>query len=411
MIELSLIETLGLGTAALFAGEMLRRFIPILGRYNLPAPVLGGLLVSVAILIAHEQAWLTEVRFDQTLVKPLMVAFFTTIGFGASYGLLRKGGPQVLVFLSISTLAAVLQNVVGAGVAVATGQSPLFGVLCGSVALTGGPGTALAFSESFEEAGVQGAAVVGATCAMGGIIAGGIVGSPIGTILIERLRRPAVDGIGNHALSAEEVVESRVSEPVEHVPAGEDVDSYVLIKNVGMILIAMWAGQWVSAWLESHDWKFPAYIGAMLVAAAMRNVDELTGIFGLSQKSIDEIGNAALTYFLVISLMILQLWQLAGVALPMLAVLAAQIVLVALMCRWLIFPLLGRDYDAAVMAGGFYGFMMGTIANSMAIMDALVRRYGPAPRAFLVVPIVGASFIDFTNSLLILGCLWLFGTG
>ncbi|MGC1275961.1 MAG: sodium/glutamate symporter [Planctomycetaceae bacterium] len=409
MIELGLVQTLGLGTAALFAGELMRRIIPPLGRYNLPAPVLGGLLVSVVVLIGHETGRLKEVTFDETLVVPLMIAFFTTIGFGASFSLLKKGGPQVFLFLALSTVAAVLQNVVGASVAVATGQSPLFGVLCGSVSLTGGPGTALAFAESFEKAGVEGAGVIGATCAMGGIIAGGIVGSPIGTLLIERLRRPALDGVTGPTLSVEEVVESRVPEPVEHVPPGEDVESYVLIKNVGLILIAMWAGLWVSAWLKSLGWTFPPYIGAMLIAAAMRNFDDVTGLLGLSQKTIDEVGNAALAYFLVISLMILQLWQLAAVALPLLAVLAAQIMLIAVLCWWLIFPLLGRDYDAAVMSGGFYGFMMGTTANSMAIMDALARRYGPAPRAFLVVPIVGASFIDFTNALLIQGCLSLFG--
>jgi len=409
MIELGLVETLGLGTVALFAGEMLRRLIPPLGRYNLPAPVLGGLLISIAVLTSHQQNW-SEVKFDQTLVVPLMIAFFTTIGFGASVSLLKKGGPQVVLFLVLSTIGAVLQNIVGAGVAVATGQSPLFGVLCGSVSLTGGPGTALAFADSFEAAGVEGAKTIGATCAMGGIIAGGIIGAPIGTLLIEKLRRPAIDGVTGPAPSIEDVVESRVAEPDETVPAGEDVEAYVLIKNVGWIFLAMWGGYWVSEGLASLGATFPAYIGAMLVAAAIRNFDDATGLLGLSQKTIDELGNAALAYFLVISLMVLQLWHLAAVALPLLAVLAAQIVLVGLLCWWPIFPWLGRDYDAAVMAGGFYGFMMGTTANSMAIMDALVRRYGPAPRAFLVVPIVGASFIDFTNALLIQGCLSLFGS-
>ncbi len=411
MIELGLIQTLGLGTVALFAGDMMRRVIPPLGRYNLPAPVLGGLLISVVVLIGHETGRLTDVRFDETLVLPLMIAFFTTIGFGASVGLLKKGGPQVALLLALSTFGAVLQNVVGAGVAVAMGQSPLFGVLCGSVTLTGGPGTAMAFADSFERAGIEGAGVIGATCAMGGIIASGIIGSPIGTLLIERIPRPVRDGNRDHTPSVEEIVESRVPEPIEHVPPGEDVESFVLIKNVGLILIAMWAGLWISDWLHAHGWTFPSYLGSMIIAAALRNFDDLTGLLGLSQKTIDEVGNAALAYFLVISLMVLQLWQLAAVALPMLTILTVQILLTAALCWWPIFPMMGRDYDAAVMAGGFYGFMVGTTANTMAIMDALVRRYGPAPRAFLVVPIVGASFIDFTNALLIQGCLSLFSSG
>jgi glutamate:Na+ symporter, ESS family len=407
MIELDLIETLGLGTAALLAGEALRRLIPPLGRYNLPAPVLGGLLIAIGVLVARQQDW-AEIKFDETLRVPLMIAFFTTIGFGASVHLLRKGGPQVLLFLALSTAAALLQNVVGAGVAVLTGQPPLFGVLCGSVALTGGPGTAATFGKYFEAAGIPGAEAIGVTAAMGGIIAGGVIGSPVGTLLIERLRGPSARTVARPAASAEDVVEAQIPEPVERVPRGEDVESYVLIKNIGLILLAMWAGVWVSAGLDRIGATFPAYIGAMLVAAALRNFDDVTGLLKLSQRTIDEVGNAALAYFLVIALMVLHLWDLAVVALPLLAVLTVQILLVAVLCRWPIFPAMGRDYDAAVMAGGFYGFMMGTTANAMAIMDALARRYGPAPRAFLVVPLVGASFIDFTNALLIQGCLWIF---
>ncbi len=185
--------------------------------------------------------------------------------------------------------------------------------------------------------------------------------------------------------TAKEVVEAQLPAPLVEVPGdvpvGEDVESYVLLRSVGVILVAMWAGSWVGGWITQAGMTLPAYIGAMLVAAALRNLDDATGWLGLSQHIIDEIGNVALAFFLVLALMTLELWLLAAVALPLFAVLVMQAVLVAVLCFWPIFPHSGRDYDAAVLSGGFCGFMMGTTANAMANMDALVQRYGPAPRA------------------------------
>jgi glutamate:Na+ symporter, ESS family len=157
----------------------------------------------------------------------------------------------------------------------------------------------------------------------------------------------------------------------------------------------------VSAWLTRAGLTLPGYIGAMLVAAVFRNLDDWTGIFGLSQRMIDDLGNVALSLFLVMALMTLRLWELAGLVIPLLVILAAQVALIAALCLVAIPRLMGRDYDAAVMSSGFCGFMLGTTANAMANMGALVERYGPAPKAYLVVPLVGAFFIDFTNALLI----------
>ena len=187
-------------------------------------------------------------------------------------------------------------------------------------------------------------------------------------------------------------------------PAGEDKESYALLKALVVILVAMWGGSVVGARLTAAGITLPAYIGAMLVAAVIRNVDDATGWLGLSQRVIDDIGSVALSLFLVLALMTLRLWELAGLAVPMVVILAAQIILIAVVC-WPTFRLMGRDYDAAVMGAGLCGFMLGTTANAMANMEALVDRYGPAPRAFLVVPMVGAFFIDFINALLITACL------
>jgi ESS family glutamate:Na+ symporter len=407
MLELDLIHTLAFGAVVLCLGYAIRRAVPILARYNLPAPVIGGLLVSLVVLAARQ--WdRTLFQFNTTLRDPLMIAFFTTIGFGASFGLLKKGGPQVLLFFALSTIAAALQNVAGAATAHALGQPPLFGVLCGSVTLTGGPATGLAFADQFEAAGVTGAAPIAVAAAMFGIVAGGLVGTPVGTLLIERLNRARAVGAVSTPATAEEVVEAQLPAPREEVPVGEDVGAYVLLKSVGLILVAMWAGSWVGAGITALGVTLPAYIGAMLVAAALRNLDDATGWLGLSQQSIDDVGNVALSFFLVLALMTLELWKLAAVALPLVAILCVQVALVTAYCFWPIFPRMGRDYDAAVMAGGFIGFMMGTTANAMANMDSLARRYGPSPRAFLVVPMVGAFFIDFVNAILIQACLNLF---
>ncbi|MEW6368938.1 MAG: sodium/glutamate symporter [Acidobacteriota bacterium] len=402
MLVLDLVQTVAFAGVVLFAGYGIRRAIPVLSRYNIPAPVVGGLLVATAALIARWRG-LTLVQFDTTLQAPLMIAFFTTIGFGASLALLRVGGPAVFLFFFASTVAALMQNGLGAAVAAILGQHPLLGVLAGSVTLTGGPATGLAFAAEFEAAGVTGAATVAVAAPLVGIVSGGLLGGPIATYLIDRhrLRRQTSVRSEHKMPVAMNLVEAQLKEPVTAVPSGEDVESYVMLKNLVAILVAMWLGGWLSGWFKSLGATLPAYIGAMLVAAAVRNLDDLTGWIGLSQRIIDDLGTVSLSLFLVLALMTLRLWEIAGLALPLAVILAAQVLLIAVLCLWPIYRLMGRDYEAAVMSSGFCGFMLGTTANSMANMETLVERYGPAPKAFLVVPMVGAFFIDFTNALII----------
>jgi ESS family glutamate:Na+ symporter len=409
LLKLDLIHTLAFSGVVLFIGYGIRRVIPILGRYNLPAPVIGGLLVAVVILLTRRYE-VTLFQFDTTLQSPLMIAFFTTIGFGASLALLRVGGPQVMIFFIIATVFAILQNVIGVLIALPFGLHPLFGVLAGSVTLTGGPATGLAFAPIFEQAGVPGASSVAVATAMAGIVSGGIVGGPVSTYLIERhkLKEPLNNRVhpdSKDLPTAENIVEERMPEPAPVTPEGEDVESYALLKSLVVILVAMWIGSWVSKGFAAMGITLPAYIGAMLVAAVIRNLDDMTHWLGLSQRIIDDIGGVALSLFLVMALMNLKLWELAGLALPLLAIIIAQVALVAIVCFWPIFQLMGRDYESAVMSGGFIGFMLGTTANAMAVMRTLVERYGPAPRAFLVAPMVGAFFIDFTNALIITACI------
>ncbi|MHB8054142.1 MAG: sodium/glutamate symporter [Candidatus Aminicenantales bacterium] len=402
MLQLDLIQTVAFSGIALFVGYALCRWIRPLSRYNIPAPVVGGLLVAVAVLIARNNG-ATLLTFDTTLQAPLMIAFFTTIGFGASFSLLKVGGPQVVLFFIIAAVAAVFQNVLGAGIAVLFGLHPLFGVLSGSVTLTGGPATGLAFAPLFEKAGVNGAATIAVAAAMFGIVSGGLRGGPVATRLIERnrLRKAHAHKKEAEVVIAEQVVEDKLAEANTTAPGGEDQEAYVLLKNLVVLLVAMWIGAWVSKGFSALGITLPAYIGAMFVAAAIRNLDDFTHWFGLSQRTLDDLGHVALSLFLVMALMTLKLWELAGLVLPLFVVLIGQVVLIVVFCLWPIFKLMGKDYEAAVMSGGFFGFMMGTTANAMANMKVLVDKYGRAPRAFLVVPMVGAFFIDFANALII----------
>lgn len=397
-MSLDFVQTLAFAGLILFLGYGLKRAVPFLSRYNIPAPVAGGLPVAGVFALSHAFGG-PALAFDTTLQTPLQNTFFASIGFGASVLVLRQGGPLVLVMMILASVAAVLQNVVGAATATALGQHPLMGVLAGSTTLTGGPATGLAFAPLFERAGVTGAATLSVVAAMAGIVAGGLMGGPIATFLLQR--RPAWIPSRAARNPASLYVEARTEEPVQVAPLGEDVQAYGLLKHLVLLLVAVGTGIWVSAGIESMGVTLPSYIGAMIVAAIVRNVDDRTGAIGMSQQTVNDLGEVALTLFLVMALMTLRLWELAGVVIPLLVILVMQVALVAALCLLVVPRLMGRDYEAVVIAGGFCGFMLGTTANAMANMGALVERYGPAPRAYLVVPLVGAFGIDFVNGFLI----------
>jgi ESS family glutamate:Na+ symporter len=394
MLSHDAVQTGACGGLFLLAGYAIRRRVPLLGRFCIPAPVIGGLLVALAMLACRH--WnLTPVAFDTALQQPLMIAFFTSIGFNASANLLKVGGRQIVLFLALASALAVVQNVVGVALARAFGLPPLFGVLTGSVTLTGGPATGLAFAPLFTEAGVHGAPSVALANAMAGIICGSVIGAPLATLLIERLRLRTPN-------TPEAAGDAPSTPAVPAAGAGSaEAQAFAGLRSFVLVLLAMGLGAWISDGIGALGVTLPSYIGAMLVGALIRNIDDHNGWFGLSGRTIEIVGNASLSLFLVVALMNLHLWDLAGLALPLLVGLAVQTVLVAGFCAWPLLRLMGRDYDAAVMAGGFAGFMLGTTANAVAVMGSLTERYGPAPRAFLVAPIVGAFLIDFTNAIVI----------
>lgn len=401
-----MVQTLAAGAIALFVGFQLVDRVPFLRRYNIPAPVVGGLIVAILVLVLRQQNVAT-ISFDTTLQTPLMNAFFTAIGFSASLSLLRAGSGQALVFLVLAAFLAVVQSLIGIFSAVLFDQSPLLGVLIGPAALAGGPATALAFAPQFAAAGVPSAETVAIAAAMSGIVLGGLVGGPIATRLLERNALRA----GSTVTPIEKPDQSRETTTGEAStsPGDEEGSARQSLKALTVILVAMGIGSWLSGVMKDAGLTLPGYVGAMIVGAMIRNVDDFSGRIGIPHDITDRIGTVSLTLFLAVALMNVKLWELTAVAWPLLVNLALQVVVIALFCWAVVFRAMGRDYDAAVMSGGFTGFMLGTTANAMAVMRTIVEKFGPAPRAFLIAPIVGAFFIDFTNAIVITTFLNLLG--
>jgi ESS family glutamate:Na+ symporter len=395
-LKLDLLQTLSLAAVLYFVGLQLRKRIGWLDRLNIPAAVIGGLLFTTLVMIGRGR--FMTVQLDVTAQPVLSVAFFTSIGMGASLALLRAGGLQVFVFLLFATVFCFVQNFLGIGIATAFGEHPLLGVMAGSVTLVGGPATGLAFTPLFEQAGLAGAGALALAAATAGIVAGGLTGGPAGTYIVRRFQlRPA----GAPGAVAQAELEAELAPPVETIVVEVEREENVLVRNAVILALAMGVGSVVSREIQDLGITLPAYIGAMLVASVLRNVDDVSGWLRIDQRAMEFIGNFALNIFLTVALMDLKLWQLAGVALPLLLILLAQVIVALLAAVTISFYLMGRDYDSAVMSSGFIGFVLGTTANAVANMRALVARFGPAPRAFLVVPLVGAFFIDFTNAIII----------
>jgi len=392
ILRLDLLQTLAVAAVVLFVGLQLRRRIQILDRLNIPSAVVGGLVFAMLVLVARDRV--LNLELDTAMQPTLNVAFFTTIGIGASVAVLRAGGAQVGTFLLLSIAFCFVQNFLGIAIAGAFGEHPLLGVLAGSVTLVGGPATGLAFAPQFEEAGMQSAAVVAIAAATFGIVCGGIVGGPIGTRLIRRFDLRA-------GRAARDELQAELTDRADPLLVRVDEEDTPLIRNMVVLALAMGLGSILSRFIQSLGVTLPAYIGAMAVASVLRNLDDATGWLKIDHKAMEFMGNTALNIFLVVALMNLKLWQLWDLALPLATILLLQVVVVALAAYFASFRIMGRDYDSAVMASGFIGFVLGTTANAVANMRALVARYGPAPRAFLVVPLVGAFFIDFANALII----------
>ncbi len=389
-VELSSIQVAAIAALGLGCGAWLKRLLPVLSRFNLPTAIVGGLVLALLQLALRDRV--VNFTMELWLRDLLMVAFFTTIGFGARLQLLKKGGVPVLLFFGLALFGAVAQNVLGLALAHVFGLHPLLGLASGSVALTGGPATALAFGAEFEKFGVEGAAAMGVASAMFGITAGGLLGGFLGARFVKAAHARDVKGAGH----------------VEEAPPL--LDSARVLPMLGLLAVAMGLGSVVSSLISKTGVVLPAYVGAMLVAAVLRNLDDLRAKPFVSEPILETLGDGALQLFIVMALLTLQLWTLWHLALPGLVMLLAQVALVAALCA-LVFRVMGRDYEAAVTAGGYSGFMLGTTANAMACMSELTQKHGPAPRSWFIVPLVGAFLIDFANSVLVTALMNFFAKG
>ena len=380
-----IIQTIAIAVIVLYLGNFIRKKAHFLERFCIPAPVIGGIIFSILILVGYVTN-LYYVEFDTTLQSVFMTAFFTTIGYSASLTVLREGGIKVFIFLSIVIVLVILQDILGIVLANFFGLNPLIGLSTASVPMVGGHGTAGAFSPIFEELGASGAVTVAMASATFGLIAGSMIGGPIGKRLVEKHNLKSTD--------TERIVIVDSSQ--------EDSSDSKFAQAAYQIIIAMGIGTIISKILVLVTGQtFPEYIGAMFAAAIIRNTTERSSKFDIHMDKIETIGNFCLSMFLAMALMTLKLWELADLALPLLIMLGAQTVLMYLFAYFVTFNIMGKDYDAAVIACGNCGFGMGATPNAMANMQAMTSKFGYSKKAFFIVPLVGSLFIDFVNTTII----------
>lgn len=422
---------LALAIPVLLLGEQLISRIRWLGRLNIPAPIVGGLIVAIGILIAqrltpggitlHDKTtsgyWLWPILPRWSVVgtasatpvfQPLLILFFTCIGLNASAALARKGGLPLLIFLALATVFAVVQNIVGVIVAKAIGVDPLLGLMCGGVTLMGGFGTAASWANAFEQAGLPDATTIGIAAAAFGVIAAGLLAGPLAGRLIETRTL---------ANRSSETSDASMIDPEPISRRGFCGDLRTLFVAPGttaihfaVLFLCLKLGAFLSAavggvHVGQQNLTFPPYMGSLVIAAVIRNLHDLAGARFLDTRHIDVIASFSLAWLLATVMIGLQLGQLVHLAAPMLLMLFVQVALMLALAYWVVFPLMGRDYDAALMSGGMVGFGIGATHNALASMRQVSGRYGPSPRAFLVVSIVGAFLIDFTNAFSIMGFL------
>ena len=385
MINLDMFQAAAIACGVLLLGRVCVAKFEVLRRFCIPEPVVGGVIFAL-VHLALRSAGILEISFDSTLQTVFMNMFFCSVGFAAAFKMLKKGGKLVFIFLALAIAVVVAQNAMGAGIAAAFGLNPLLGIATGSVPMVGGHGTSAAFGPILEAAGLEGGTAVAVASATFGLVAGCLIGGPIASSVIKKYNlKPTANASGNE---------------VEEETAGT-IDGGRFLNATMFLLIALGIGTIIGKYLTLWTGiSFPGYIGAMMAAAIIRNVFEAKN-WDVPMEEINTIGGYSLSVFLGLAMMGLKLWQLADLAIPMIVMLIAQTVLMFVVARFVCFNILGRDYDAAVITSGLCGFGMGATPNAMANMQAVTKKNGPSPTAFLVVPLVGSLFIDFFNSTII----------
>ena len=386
-IQLDMYQTLAIAVVVLILGQFLKSKIDFLEKFCIPAPVVGGLLFAIFTCICYATG-LAEFSFDDTLREVCMVFFFTSVGFQANLKVLKSGGKSLIIFLALVILLIIFQNGLAVGVSKLLGLDPLIGLCTGSIPMVGGHGTAGAFGPVLEDFNISSATTICTAAATFGLIAGSLVGGPIGRKLIEK--KNLMDTVTTEDDSL------LVEDEIKH-----ERHTNMYAAAVFQTILAVGLGTIFSWLLTKTGMTFPIYIGAMLAAALIRNLSEYSGKFTIHMGEINDLGGICLSLFLGIAMITLKLWQLADLALPLIILLGAQLVLIFFFTYFVIFNVMGRDYDAAVLSAGTCGFGMGATPNAMANMQAICDRYAPSIKAYLLIPLVGSLFADFINSLVI----------
>ena len=384
VFALNVYQTTGLAMLLFALGTFLVKKIEFLRKVCIPAPVVGGVLFAIVNCILY-MSGIVEITFDTTLQSIFMVWFFCSVGFNASFKLLAKGAVAVVVFLALAAGMQVLQNLIGCGLAGVFGLDARLGLCMGSIPLVGGHGTAASWGPLLEEMGVEGANVVGVAAATFGLVSGSLMGGPLARSIIGKYNLKST--------AKAEVVDASANLVDKDAYAKQIMFAFVYL------LAATGIGLYISIFLKQFI-TLPDYIGPMIIAVIIRNACDAMNK-ELPLDAIDASANVCLSIFLSLALMTLKLWQLIDLALPMICILALETVMMFALARFVVFKVMGSDYDAAVLVAGFCGFGMGATPNAMANMGAITEKFGPSPKAYLVVPIVGGMFVDFTNTFIL----------
>ena len=385
VVNLDMYMAMMAGIAALLLGLMLNRKVPFLKRICIPAPVTGGLLVSIVTLLLHNIFGL-EIKFDDTLKDICMMMFFTTVGYQSNFTVFKTGGRHLAIMVGLIAILVITQNFISVGLAPLVGIDPLTGMAAGSITMLGGHGTAAGFTSLMEGRGLDGAGSIMMATATFGLLAGSLLGGPLGEHLINRYHLSPESPDEEKSLMTELGKQQNRQTFADYAKASYE------------IFIAIGLGTLLSKALANTGISFPTYFGPLIVAALIRNFTELLpGCPKIEMSEIESIGSICLSLFLGMAMVSLRLWQLSGIALPLLAILVIQVLAIALFGRFVAFPLLGHNYDAAMLVSGLCGFGLGATPNAMANMGAISAKYHYSKIPFIVVPIVGAMFVDIIN--------------
>ncbi len=409
-IELDMIQTAGIGALALIVGMILTRKVSFLQKFCVPSPVSGGIIFSLITLVLY--GWFdVVVSFDGTLKDVFMLAFFTSVGFQSDLKVLKQGGRLLIIMLTLLVVVIALQNLMPMGIACLMGVDPLIGMASGSISMTGGHGTAAGFASVLEGMGLSGAGTIGMAAATFGLIAGSMIGGPLAERIIrKKLTHEQIQQQDDDVDPAMAGIESDEASPTGRAKriSTNEQEFQQYAKASYCIILVMGGGTLLSWLFAKTGITFPTYFGALILAAIVRNTlgfvsykengKKMKAERLLDMERIISVGNICLSLFLGMAMISLKLWELQSLALPLMVILISQVLMMALFAYMVAFPLLGRDYDAAVLCAGLCGFGLGATPNAMANMSAVCYKYHYTVKPFLIVPIIGAMFADLINT-------------